>query len=134
MRTTGLILLAILALSACGMGTYGRLPKGGIAGLDGTYRGEASLTLGRTACPPEVPYSMTVRDGMVYGEAYSPKDSKTLTGRFEGLIDAEGKIGTKTRVGGDETLVEGHFDLDRFIGTTKSDNCTNQLFLRKVAS
>ena len=133
MRTTGLILLMILTLSACGIGTYGRLPKGGIAGLDGTYRGQASLTLGRDGCPAEVPYTMTVRNGTVYGEVYNPKNPKTLTGRFEGLIDAEGKIGTKTRVGGDETLVEGYFDLDRFIGSTKSDNCTNHLFLRKVA-
>lgn len=132
MRTTGLILLAVLGLSGCAIGTHGRLPKGGVAGLDGTYRGEASLSLGRTNCPAEIPYAITVRNGMAYGEVFSPRDRKALAGRFEGLIDAEGKIGTKGWVGGDETLVEGYFDVDRFIGTTKSENCTNTLTLRRV--
>lgn len=132
MRTTGLILLIILMLGGCGLGTHGRLPKSGVAGLSGTYRGDASLSLGRTNCPAEVPYAITVRDGMAYGEVFHPRDRKTLTSRFEGLIDSEGKIGVKTWVGGDETLVEGYFDLDRFIGTTKSENCTNTLTLRRA--
>jgi hypothetical protein len=128
---TGLILLAVLTLGACGMGTRGTLPKEGIAGLTGTYRGEAVLSLGRTNCPAEVPYAITVRDGMAYGQAFNPRAPQTEIGRFEGLIDAEGKIGTKAWVGGDETLVEGYFTQDRFIGTTKSENCTNQLTLRR---
>lgn len=134
MRTTGLILLGVLALGGCGMGTQGRLPPNGVAGLDGAYRGDASLTLGRTNCPAETPYIITVRNGMAYGEIYNPKNRQVLIGRFEGLIDAEGRIGTKGWVGGDETLIEGFFDRDRFIGTTKSDNCTNQLTLRRPAT
>ena len=131
MRAIATILLFGLFLGACERG-YGRLPQGGIAGLDGTYRGEASLVLGRTNCPPEIPYVITVRSGMAYGEAFNPRDSKVLLGRFEGLIDAEAKIGTKGRVGGDETLVEGYFERDRFLGSTKSDSCTNRLTLRRV--
>jgi hypothetical protein len=123
----------VLLLAACDR-SYGRLPQGGIAALDGTYRGEASLALGRTNCPREVPYAMTVRNGMVYGEVFTGRDPKVATGRFEGLIDAEGKIGTKARVGGDETLVEGFFDIDRFLGTTKSENCTNRLTLRRTGA
>ena len=134
MRLSGLILLAILVRRGCGTGTYGRLPKEGVAGLDGIYRGDASLSLGRTNCPKEVPYTVTVRNGMAYGEVYNPRDSKAVSGRFEALIDAEGKIGTKVWVGGDETLVEGFFDLDRFLGSTKSENCTNRLTLRRVRS
>ena len=132
MRTSGLIFLTILALGGCGIGTHGQLPQGGIAALDGTYQGKASLSLGRTGCPAEIPYAMTVRNGMAYGEIHHPRDAKLITGRFEALIDGEGKIGTKAWVGGDETLVEGFFDRDRFIGSTKSDNCTNQLTLRRV--
>jgi hypothetical protein len=77
---------------------------------------------------------MTVRNGMVYGEIFTGRDPKVATGRFEGLIDAEGKIGTKARAGGDETLVEGFFDNDRFLGTTKSENCTNRLTLRRTGA
>jgi hypothetical protein len=131
-RATATILVLALLLGACDRG-FGRLPQGGVAALDGIYRGDASLVLGRTNCPPEVPYAITVRNGMAYGEAFNPRDSKTLLGRFEGLIDAEGKIGTKGRVGSDETLVEGHFDRDRFHGSTKSESCTNRLTLRRVA-
>lgn len=133
MRRTGLVVAMLMLIAACDR-SYGRLPQGGIAGLDGSYRGEASLTLGRTNCPREVPYAMTVRNGMVYGEVFTGRDATVPTGRFEGLIDAEGKIGTRTRVGGDETLVEGFFDVDRFLGTTKSENCTNRLTLRRVGS
>jgi hypothetical protein len=133
LRVTGLILLMALALTACDR-TYGRLPPGGIPALDGTYRGDASLVLGRTNCPLEIPYAMTVRNGMVYGEMFNPRDAKISLGRFESLIDAEGKIGTKARVGGDETLVEGYFDRDRFLGSTKSESCTNRLTLRRVQS
>jgi hypothetical protein len=132
-RTTATILLLGLLLAACERG-YGRLPQGGIAALDGTYRGEASLVLGRTNCPAEIPYVITVRNGMAYGEAFNPRDSKVMLGRFEGLIDAEAKIGAKGRIGGDETLFEGYFDRDRFLGSTKSDSCTNRLTLRRVAS
>lgn len=133
MRGLSLVLLMALSLGACDR-SYGQLPRGGIAGLDGTYRGDASLVLGRQNCPPEVPYAITVRNGMAYGEAFNPRDGKTSMGRFEGLIDAEGKIGTKTRMAGDETLVEGYFDRDRFLGSTKSENCTNRLTLRRVQS
>ena len=133
MGKTGLVVAMVLFLAACDR-SYGRLPQGGIAALDGTYRGEASLTLGRTNCPREVPYAMTVRNGMVYGEIFTGRDPKVATGRFEGLIDAEGKIGTKARAGGDETLVEGFFDNDRFLGTTKSENCTNRLTLRRTGA
>lgn len=133
MGKTGLVLAMLVLLTACDRAS-GRLPQGGIAALDGAYRGEATLTLGRTNCPREVPYAMTVRDGMVYGEVFTGRDPKVATGRFEGLIDAEGKIGTKARVGGDETLVEGFFDIDRFLGTTKSENCTNRLTLRRVGA
>jgi hypothetical protein len=133
-RTNGLIFLAFLALAGCGIGTHGDLPPGGIAALDGTYRGDASLSLGRTSCPGDVPYVITVRNGMAYGEIYRPRDPKVITGRFEALIDAEGKIGTKAWIGGDETLVEGFFDRDRFLGSTKSDSCTNQMTLRRVRS
>ena len=133
MGKTGLVVAMLMLLAACDR-SYGRLPQGGIAGLDGTYRGSASLTLGRTNCPREVPYAMTVRNGMVYGEIFNPRDANAAPGRFEALIDAEAKIGVKARVGGDETLVEGFFDLDRFLGTTKSENCTNRLTLRRVSS
>jgi hypothetical protein len=129
----GWAFLAILLAAGCDR-SYGRLPPGGIAGLDGVYRGDASLMLGRTNCPREIPYAMTVREGWVYGEIFSLRDQKTVTGRFESLIDAEGKIGTKARVGSDETLIEGYFDLDRFLGSTKSENCTNRLSLRRVQS
>ena len=70
MRKTGLVVAIVLLLAACDR-SYGRLPQGGIAALDGTYRGEASLALGRTNCPREVPYAMTVRNGMVYGEVFT---------------------------------------------------------------
>lgn len=122
----------VLALGACDR-SYGRLPPSGIGGLDGTYRGDGSLMLGRTNCPREVPYTLTVRNGNVSGEIFNPQNPTVVIGRFQALIDAEGKIGTKVRAGGDETLVEGFFDLDRFHGSTKSENCTNRLMLRRVA-
>jgi hypothetical protein len=126
-------MLGLAMLAACDR-SGGRLPPTGIAGLDGTYRGEGTLVLGRTNCPRDVPYAMTVRNGTVTGEVFSPQDAKLVTGRFQAIIDTEGKIGTKGRVGGDETLVEGYFDGDRFLGSTKSENCSNRLTLRRVAS
>ena len=131
MRTAGFIVLIVLSLGACDRTSRG-LPQGGVAALDGNYRGDAALVHGRTNCPAEVPYAMTVRNGMAYGEAFNPRDPKTVLGRFEGLIDGEAKIGTKAWVGGDETLVEGYFERDRFLGSTKSENCTNRLTLRRV--
>lgn len=133
MRKTGPVMAILMLLAACDR-SYGRLPQGGIAGLDGTYRGEATLTLGRTNCPREVAYAMTVRNGTVYGEIFNPRNPNAAPTRFEALIDAEAKIGVKARAGGDETLVEGFFDFDRFLGTTKSENCTNRLTLRRVNS
>ncbi len=133
MRQLMFCAFAIALVGACDR-TSGRLPASGIAGLDGTYRGEGTLILGRPNCPREVPYAMTVRNGNVTGEVFSPQDATVVAGRFQGIIDTEGKIGTKGRVAGDETLVEGYFDGDRFLGSTKSDNCSNRLTLRRVAS
>jgi hypothetical protein len=81
-----------------------------------------------------VPYALTVRNGNVTGEVLSPQDPAVVTGRFQAIIDTEGKIGTKGRVGGDETLIEGYFDGDRFLGSTKSENCSNRLTLRRIAN
>jgi hypothetical protein len=125
--------LAVGLLGACDRSS-GRLPPTGIAGLDGTYRGEGTIVLGRANCPRDVPYAMTVRNGNVTGEVFSPQDPTVVTGRFQAVIDTEGKIGTKGRVGGDETLIEGYFDVDRFHGSTKSDNCSNRLTLRRIGN
>lgn len=133
MQRICLCAFATLLLAACDR-SYGRLPPGGIAGLDGTYRGEASLVLGRPECPSEVPYVLSVRNGNVSGEIFSPRDAKAATGRFQALIDAEGKIGVRARAAGDETLVEGFFDGDRFVGSTKSESCTTRLSLRRVSN
>ena len=131
MRRFALLGLMLTLLGACDR-SYGRLPPQGIAGLDGTYRGQAALVLGRPGCPKEVPYAFTVRNGNVTGDIFSPRDPEVLLGRFQALIDSEGKIGIKARAGGDETLVEGFFDLERFHGSTRSENCTNRLTLRRV--
>ncbi len=127
-----MFMVVLLALGACDR-SVGRLPQGGIAALDGAYAGDATLVLGRQACPQEIPYVMTVRNGVAAGEAHSPRDRSRVIGRFEGVIDAEGKIGTIARMSGNETVVEGFFDRDRFLGTTKSDDCTNRLSLRRTA-
>jgi hypothetical protein len=126
------VTLALLAVAGCDR-SVGRLPDGGIAALEGTYVGDAVLTLGRPGCPQEIPYVMTVRNGIASGEARSPRDRTTVIGRFEGVIDAEGKIGTISRMSGNETVVEGFFDRNSFRGTTKSDDCTNRLSLTKRA-
>jgi hypothetical protein len=130
-RPALLFAVVLLTLTACDR-SVGRLPIGGIPALDGTYVGDASLVLGKAACPQEVPYVMTVRNGVAAGEARSPRDRNTVIGRFEGIIDAEGKVGTIARMSGYETVVEGFFDRDRFQGTTKSDDCTNRLSLRRA--
>lgn len=132
MRGFLVCMLAAAALAACDTGA-GRLPPSGIGGLDGTYRGDATLVLGRSNCPSRVPYALTVRNGNVTGEVFSPNDPTLLSGRFQAIIDTEGKIGTKGRVGGDDTLIEGFFDADSFRGSTKSENCSNRLMLRRSA-
>lgn len=130
LRPGFLFAVVLLTLAACDR-SVGRLPNGGIPALDGTYVGDATLVLGKAACPHEIPYVMTVRNGVAAGEARSPRDRTTVIGRFEGVIDAEGKIGTIARMSGYETVVEGFFDRDRFQGTTKSDDCATRMSLRR---
>lgn len=123
------IVLAAASLTGCG--STERLPPGGIAGLDGRYEGAAVLTWGQTRCAERTPYAFTVRNGTVFGEIFNPRNPAVPVGRFETYVDSEGRISTNARAAGDEVVIEGAFERDRFVGTTQSDTCRNRLTLTR---
>lgn len=125
------ILGAAIALGACDHKT-GRLPPGGIAALDGVYEGQAVLTQGRPRCGERTPMSMTVRNGNLTGEIRPFTDTRA-SGKFEAYVDQEGRVITTARFAGDSVLIEGVFNIDRFEGFAKSNDCTNRLTLVKRA-
>lgn len=127
LRARFIILAALVSVVGCDRSS-GRLPPGGIAGLDGQYAGEAVLTWGRPQCSARTPYRMTVRNGNVYGEIGA---APSPVGRFETFVDSEGRIGTVARSAGNEVRIEGFFDRDRFDGSTKSNDCLTRLTLRR---
>jgi hypothetical protein len=120
----------VIALGACDR-TTGRLPPGGIAALDGMYDGQGVLTQGRPRCSQRTPMAMTVRNGNVNGEIRPFTDPGGAAQRFEAYIDQEGRVITTARFAGSDVLIEGFFDLDRFEGFAKSNDCTNRITLVK---
>ncbi|MBI3451760.1 MAG: hypothetical protein HY057_02805 [Rhodospirillales bacterium] len=107
------------------------LPPGGIAALDGIWRGEAVRRVGLPDCPTVTPYVMTVREGAVTGEIRQARNPDVVIDRFQAFIEYDGALYARARPGGEDIDIFGRFLANRFEGETKSRSCTNRITLTR---
>src|SRR5215468_11399820 len=89
--TRRLTLACILALAAC---QNEPPPVSGVAPVsyDGMWTGVAQSSQGERTCPSPTPFVVTIENNVVRGEVRDARDRNRVVARFDGLVDADGRL------------------------------------------
>lgn len=132
-RTILALVGAGILLAACGSSDRTDAPAAGPVSLDGTWTGAATRIRGsENSCAASIPMVLTVTGTAVRGEVRSPRDRTVTTSRFDGTVDATGRIAARAWYGGAENIIQGQFEGRRFNGTVDSNyGCFSTLRLTR---
>lgn len=120
-------------LAGCGSSDRSPPTAAGPLSFDGTWTGTATRVRGpERDCPTSIPMVLTVTGTDIRGEVRSPRDRTVTTSRFDGNIDATGRIAARAWYGGAENIIQGQFEGARFNGTVDSNyGCFSTLRLTR---
>lgn len=108
------------ALAACA----GALPPGGVAALDGVYEGELARSSGSvTSCPTAFKLRLTVAGGEARGEIFDVRQPDAPADRFVAFVEADGRMISAIRVGGQSFGIQGRFGAASFSARADSATC-----------
>ncbi len=130
MIRTRFLPLVLLAgtLTACAE----RLPPGGVAALDGVYEGDATRSTGPVFnCPAAYKLRIRVAAGEARGEILESDRQDAVVDRFFAFIEADGRVTTSFRGGGETFGVSGSFGPATFSALANGRVCSMSAFARR---
>ncbi len=128
-----LILACALALAAC---ESDPATFTGVApvSFDGVWTGTAQRSSGpERNCPSPTPFVVTIENSVVRGEVRDRRDRAVTVSRFDGLVDADGRIAARTWYDGARNDLSVQFSGTRFSGTiTNANECVFNIRLARA--
>ncbi|MBL0930474.1 MAG: hypothetical protein IBJ15_10185 [Alphaproteobacteria bacterium] len=116
------------ALAAC----TERLPPGGVATLDGIYEGDVTRSSGPVySCPNSFKLRGQVASGEARGEIFDSQQPDLVVDRILAFIEADGRVITAFRSGGDSYGIDGRFGASTFTALANGRACSYSAFARK---